>query len=90
MPASQRMTLITAALTIMETCEISDALESELSVYLECATGSDLKPVYYAPDLRVDCEIRTFARRMEEAFIDLRYVRDQVGDYISEARQAGM
>lgn len=90
MPASRRMTLISAAVTLLDTHGVSDGLESELSVFLECAAGSDLKPVYYAPDFRVDCEIRGFARRMEEAFDDLRHTRDQVGDYVREAREAGM
>jgi hypothetical protein len=90
LPASRRMTLISAAVTLIDTDYVSDALESELTVFLECATGSDLHPDYYDPGLRVDCEIRSFARAAEKAFENLRDVRDQVADYISEAREAGM
>lgn len=86
LPQAHRATLISAAVTLIDVAN-SDALESELTVFLDCACGTDLKPVYYDPGFRIDNEIRSFSRRAEELLAQMRDIRDLTVGLTAEHNQ---
>jgi len=71
------MALVSAVTTVMFYA-MSDGLESELALFLECARGSDLEPKLYDPQQYLDGFLRDFQRTVEEGVGELRGIREDM------------